>query len=778
MNKNLSEEYKNWIEKLSKDSFDELVLNFAKEYYETKDIFLSDGPWDGGIDLTIIKNGKTIKRNIQITTQKTGLEKKLWDDLKKSKENVNEYEYLNKLDFYTSNSISRSKKDKLIKQAYLDFEIDLKFFDANELGGLANEYKSIREIIYKINKAAFPEEKLDIDEKTRILFDTLSMSQDFTFLKKNFIHALIISYLYQVKQASVEKIFNELKNVFFQSYDKVFFENEIGKLKSQNKIIDISETRPKLFKLTEEVKNNLKQIDENSQMLEKDLINQFKSILERYKLENKTKDIASFIIELYNANYEIDINEILNQTNNHTKKIQGIFNRLIKYLEKYPGINTKISNDIARQLLIVCENNQFLNKTSVSKMFISLFKSDKLEQYLNQNKRIVYLDTQILLQLICFSFENIEYENQLYKIVKHFYNIIEKSKIPICLHTTSGYVEEVAWHVVNGIKLERFLELNFIKDLGPSKNVFFNYYLAIKDLPDTNINSFLEFVEELFDVDATNYNRRDFTSDLIISLVERFRLLNIQVETPPIFENYNKYKRQYEISLSYLKHDQKTYDARKHDLNTILYLSEIHFDLKEGYFTEPFLITWDNSFYKVREDFKKFIELNHWYLYPPMKFANTISVLNMQIDSTAINYNIISLVEDNFNTSNDTISFLDLINNLFQGTDAKKWKLASNLAKLRKQLINESKLEDFNLTKGKNIPIDEMLLLIQKFYQDPQNKRNYNNLVTLFQNNIFADRLSRLFEANIKDFQHNNKIKQSIINELDEMIKENNEAQQ
>ncbi len=88
----------------------------------------------------------------------------------------------------------------------------------------------------------------------------------------------------------------------------------------------------------------------------------------------------------------------------------------------------------------------------------------------------------------------------------------------------------------------------------------------------------------------------------------------------------------------------------------------MHFDMEDGYFTEPFFITWDTSFYEIRNSFKKFPELNHWYLYPPMKFANTISVLNMQIDSTAINFNIVSLVEENFNLSNDSISFLDLVN--------------------------------------------------------------------------------------------------------------------
>ena len=40
------------------------------------------------------------------------------------------------------------------------------------------------------------------------------------------------------------------------------------------------------------------------------------------------------------------------------------------------------------------------------------------------------------------------------------------------------------------------------------------------------------------------------------------------------------------------------------------------------------------------------------------------------------------------------------------------------------------------------------------------------------------DKISKLIENNLEDFQKINKIKTSIIAEIDSMIKENNEAQQ
>jgi hypothetical protein len=634
MNTDFKVEYKKWIEKLSKINFDELILNYIKEYYETKDAYISDGPYDGGVDLIYSIDNEEYKRNIQITVQQDNYEKKLEEDLKKSKENVSDYGYLNTLDFYISQAISPEKKKKLKKNADIKYQISLKIIDANELAGLAQEYKSIWKTLQKFNKSAFPEEKLSIDQNTKILFDTLSMSRDITTIKNSFVHSLILTYLFNNPEQTVEQIFLGLKDAFFGKYDKGFFETEIGRLKADSKINSLESTTPKKFILSEDTQSSLEEINENSKIHETNLLKDFKAILKRYNLEDETQNIVNLIVELYNANYEIDENEVVNGGKNHDKKIQNIFNNLIGHLQKEHNVDNKLANNIARQLLVLCKNNEFLNKTSISKMFTNLFKSDKLEEYLNTSKRKVYLDTQILLQIICCNYDDIDYDDSLFKAVNYFINTVEGSNVPICLHTTIGYVEEVAWHVFNGLRLERFLELDFIQDLGPSKNVFFNFYLELKKRYDIDANTFGEFVEELFDVNENSYNQTRFIEELIHNLVERFELSGIVVETPPLFENYDKYRKEYEVSLSYLRHDQKSYEARKHDLNTILHLSEMHYDTDEGYFTEPFFITWDTSFYEVRSAFRKFKELKHWYLYPPMKFANTISVINMQIDST------------------------------------------------------------------------------------------------------------------------------------------------
>lgn len=766
-------EYKKWIEGLSELNFKELIRNYAKEYYDSREVNIIDGPYDGGIDLEYKKDEIIIKRNIQITIQEKGYEKKLENDLKSAKENVDKYNYLNTLDFYYKYSISPEKKKALIRNAEVKYQITLRIIDANELAGLAREFKSIRDTIHNILEEAFPKQKLNIDDKTKVLFDTISMGQDATQVKHLIVQSIILSFIYEKSSASVDEIFTGLSETFFKKYDRHFFEQEISKLKIADKIIDIQGTKPKQFKLTESTYNWLHEITLNAELLERQLVSSINTVLARYNLDKETEKVANYLIELYNSNYEIDEAELLRCGNHHQKKIQQIFSSLLNYLQRQNGINEKTATDITRQLLVVCETNEFLNKTSISKMFTNLFKSDQLETYLSSARRVVYLDTQILLQAICCNYEPIDYDDPLYKAGSCFFETIRNSSIPISLHTTNGYVTEVVWHLIDGLKLERFLELDFIKDLGPSKNVFFNYYLEVREAND--LKSFSDFIESLCDVNPLGYSDHKILAESIgRNLVPRFNYLGINIETPPYFDNWEKYKREYEIALSYLKHDQKSYEARKNDLTTILHLSELHFDFESGYFDEPFLITWDSSFYDVRNRFRKFSELNHWYIYPPMKFANTIAVLNMKIDSVAINHNIISMVEENFNSSNDTISFLDLVNELVNSKDVTNWKLVNKLAKLRKRLVEDSGIEDFSRVKSKSIPIDEMLLLIQRFYQNPENKRKYEDLVSLFQNNDYAERISIFIERNLTDFVEKQKLKNHIVEEFDRLIAESN----
>jgi hypothetical protein len=777
MKTDFTEEYKNWIEKLSEDNFNELVLNFAKEYFNSKEVYISNGPYDGGLDLIIYQNGNELKRNIQITVQKRGYEKKLFEDVLKSKENVDKYSYQNRLDFYISQAISPSKKNELVRKADVDFSIDLKIYDAYKLAGIASDYTSISKTIYKFNKTAFPSEKLNIDKNSKVLFDTLTMSQNTTQIKNNFITSFILYHFHENGASSVSEVIESLDKVFYQKFEESFYQSEIGKLKQKGEIVLVEDSKPKKYVLSDVNKEKFLLIEQKTQIQEAELLNEVKNILGKFGIEAETENIVNLIIELYNSNYELDEHEIEKISNGSVQKVNKIFSQIINHLIQKAKVSENEANDIARNLLVSCKKNDYLNKSSISKMFTNLFKSDKLEYYLSNAKRKVYLDTQILIQAICNMYQDIDSGDALYRAVKILMNTLEHASIPISLHTTSDYISEVAGHVQKALRLERFLALDYIKDLGPSKNVFFNFYLELQR-NGADFKDFSEFVEDIFEIDNPDYTDRNFIEYVAQRLIERFEFLNIDVESPRMFaeQDYRKYKKEYEIALSYSKHFNKSYEARKHDLNAILHIADNQFDIEEYEFIEPYFITWDTSFHEVRKQFRKFSELSFWYLMPPLKFSDTISVIDMKINSDALNYNIISMVEDNFNLSSESISFIDLLNSFFEDDNTTKWKLGEKFAKLRRKLLDEIEVNDFKRIENNNLPIDELLLLIQNHYQNPRNKNSFSDITSLFTNNSFSDKICEIIEKNIDSYTDEHGLKKSIIKEFDELIEENNKA--
>lgn len=764
-------EYRNLISSLSEDNFNDLVSSYIKEYYNTKDAHISNGPYDGGNDLIIAVDGRVIKRNIQVTVQQSkDLPNKIIEDVIKASKNVAQYAYLSKLDFYCSHHITGEKQNELKRKAEVEYSIDLNIYDNYRLGELATEYKSILRVLHKVYSRAIPGEALKLDRNTKILFDHLSASKDIGVVKVNFIISFILFHFYNNGISTMDEVFNSLNSIFCDKFNRSYYENLIGRLNENGDIYVVDNNKPKKFDLSLSTRQRLEEIETNSNLAESALLDELHKILATYDAKLDAKEIINRIIKMFNDNYSLDIEEITKGQQNQSKILKRAYYDLTSYIKKHSKLDDDTSKLLANELIKASNTNPLINKSSVSTMFINLFRDDKLDEYLNTSERILFLDTQILLQLICVTFKDFDNPDQLYTTVKTFKDSIKRSDIPISLYTTTGYIDEVVAHLHNALKLERFLSLSYIKSLGPSKNVFFNFYHQLQKIE--HYDSFAEFVSILLDIDQA-LHERDFIIEATHSLTEILKSLGIFVENPPIFDDYLKYQKEYETTLSYNNFEHKSYEARKNDLNTILYLSK-ELQLADDEIP-PYLITWDSSFYKVRNDFRKFPELDYWYIYSPQKFSNTLSILNFKIEPSSVNNNIISLVEENFNASNETISFIDLLNGLFDKDDVSEWALARKFAKLREKLVKEE--EDKDKIEFKNLPIDELLLLILNTYQNISMENiKYADLIALFQNNQYSDPIMAIIHKYIHNFKSNdNKLKSEILDEMNLLILANKE---
>lgn len=750
----MSKELNNLISALSEDNFKKLVQEYLKEKYKTPHVRIVDGPYDGGNDLEILIGETEIRKNIQVTVQKTSIEKKLDEDLEKSKQNVTKYEYQKSLDFYISQNISKDKRNELELHAEVDYGIQLKIIDGNILSQEAEKYKSIHDFTYQAHN--IQNDNLTIaDKQTKILFDVLTLDKNSVEIKKNFINSYIFSYLFTCPDSTLKDIFGYINPHLNNTLHIDYLEKELNYLRLKQQLI--SPTDKKKYQLSEDKKSDISAIFSNVSSQEASLKEMIDGFINKNNIKCTCDELVGILYKLYRENYTIDIEELKNTNNSFSASIRKIFNDLTSFFTK-KGIPQSNSKTLATELLKLCNSNEYLNKLSSIHLFTNLYSSDKLEKYINGNVKEILIDTQILIRIICILFnEKFDYSDTALQSVKILLNTFTKFKDKVKLISTYDYVGEVVGHMMEALKLQRFMNLPIISKLGNSKNVFYNVFLELKrnDILDEETD-FYEFISEIVD-EEIGEGDEDLLYKLLLNKIEEIlQLADIELIYHPTYQNYLAIKREYEIALANAS-KERSYNARENDLRTILYLAtkENHVNEETGEMNEPFLVTFDSAFYIFR---KKLLDahktLSFWYIYSPLKIVDRLSVMNFTVNPQSINLNIIALTETNFNYSSKTTSFLDVISSFFYTNDVSKLSIINKLAKLKKSSQNVDEVpvvDEFKDREDDNLTT--LLLNLRNHYHTIEAKYKFDDVVQVFEIPKFENNIISIFESSLKDFK-------------------------
>jgi len=773
----MSRELNNLISNLSEDNFRKLIQEFVKEKYKTPHVRIIDGPWDGGNDLEIIIGEREVKKNIQITVQKNGYEEKLIKDLEKSSQNIKKYNYQNLMDFYISKNVSKEKRNELELQAEVDFGIKLTIIDGNALAQEAQNFKSISQFtddVYKIKTNS----KLNVaDKQTKILFDVLTLGHDSIEIKRNFINSYIFSFLYASPNSTLDQIYEYISPHLNNTLHKDFLEKELNYLRSKKQLESPGDK--KLFQLSktkfDEISNIYTNVVEQEEIKLSDMIENF---ISTHKISCNCNDLVDLLYKLYQENYTIDIEEIKNTNKSFSSSIKKTFNNLISFFTK-KGVEQETAKNISNELLDLCDSNSFLNKLSSIHLFNDLYSSDKLEKYINAKQQKIFLDTQILIRLICVLYnDKFEYSDSAMQSVKILYSTIEKFKDRLRIVSSYDYVGEVSGHLLEAVKLQRFLSLPFISKLGESKNVFYNSYLELKRSGQVDDDTdFLDFLEILLDEKINYTNESEFRKIVYKKIGDILELSGIELIDHPNYPNFQSIKKAYELSLSYQSKD-RSYIARENDLRTILYMAtkENHTNQDNGELNEPFLVTWDSAFYAFRkqllDDHK---ELSYWYIYSPLKIVDRLSVMNFSLNPKSISLNIVALTETNFNDSTKTTSFIDVISSFFNAKDVSKLSIINKIISLQKNTkrLDEVPTHEEFKDKEENA-ITYLLLELKRHYHSYDAKFTFDDIIKIFEKPEFENDILKIFETTITNYKDTTNLEKMFIS-FDELIATKNE---
>lgn len=757
-----SEELKRIVLLLNEEQKKELVKQLIELKNEARGCILSTLSWKCGYKAVFEREDFTVTRNIVIVCEGTNCSDDIENAIEYSAKSCEQDRFFNRLECYVFSEVTDSKR--LNDIADYKYQIVLGINDINAIVYDVQQHETVLRTI--LPEAKEIEKKYNFRKQDKIIFDLFTTGAKVADIKYSFVSSYVQLALYEkdkmspVELRSVVK--KNLRNLTEQVYDATI------EMEMNSRRVDFDGTN---FSLSGKFRDNLDTIVASTSRTEELLHQQFKDCLDKYGLDGKSTEVMNVIKAMYKAYYDGELSPFSNED----KKIERerrLYNTLLRLLCS-TGTSENEARQISKEILAVVGNSEYLNKTALTGMFTSMFNSDELESYMNTQQRIVFLDTQILLRYLCLLYQDTGYKDIAYDSVKILFREFEEAKDYVRLFTTSNYIEEVVNHLYESNSLSRFLSLPYIIDMGPSRNVFFNFYLHLRDEENMTFDGFDDFLSQMLDYeDVIPKDHNGFKVSIYQVVSEIFLSAGITIVNVQIPENMDEYHKVYIKVLDDIKIKNKGFIARTNDILCSLYLSEeSNFINTETDMSEmPFLISLDRSMFPFRDAIVHQFKRNSYFVYPPVKFANRLSVMNLKLDSEKINYNIIQLTENNFNASTDTLSMMDTISQIMSGVAIDGKTTPQKLAALKRTQMDDVKIKDFATRNHNNTPIDIVLNDISRYYRR-QSSAKYQLLGRVFQNNDLTDRLVKILKDGCTFYMMYQEVNEKIYKEIDSLMK-------
>ncbi|MBW4870696.1 hypothetical protein KZY59_03910 [Prevotella buccae] len=690
------------IKGLKSDEFSELVCIFQTSYLHNDEAINVDGANDGGCDIKVFQNKREIKKCVQVTTQKQ-IELKLKRDLEKVSKMISQYGYSNKFEFYCSIPISEDKIEEYKKLAIDEHDIELDIYEAKRLSQL--KCNEVVDYIYSLHSdVVLKPEQMNIDMATRTLYDLLANGKDSSDIKNSLVDSVIISILYEKAPIDISGLNIELENRLGKNLLDILL-HSVNSLKSDQRVIKVPDN-DNFIQLSELEYGNVKEILANSRKVEKDFCDSFAEILAKYQIEYN-EGILDELKRLYRYNYSNDIDE--NTQSDESTDI-AIFESFKKYLLNIIDGKENIDK-LIREISVLCSSNNYLNKISASESFLSLYKSNKLEQYLSQKHKDIYLDTPTFVYLLCsyYGVDHNDWNNPFYRSMKSLIKIKDTYPDKISFYITQSYLGEVAGEIKKALVFSQFESYPFFKDMGGTSNTLFNYYEYLKQSHLFDKSDEIEYFEDFIyslGLDNTNPNDSRFLRDAYQFLYQVAENYEIRIINWTQSDKYAEFKVAYEkILLAKVKN--KSEMAIRNDVNQVIAALEHDRD------TDCYLTTWDTTIHLLRDKvLSEYEQLKYSYfiICNPAKLSNRIALENFNIDGSALTNDIFAYADKRYDISNRVKSLLELIAPFLKGNGSKK--IFRKLGRIRKEQIELRGSEVGNEKEEKNLPIEEIFMLL------------------------------------------------------------------
>lgn len=519
--------------------------------------------------------------------------------------------------------------------------------------------------------------------ENKMLFDFISFGNTTTEIKTQVINAFVLHFLISNTNSTIETIKENSNAYFGKDLNRKFFERIINLL-VKNKQVEYTNQLKTTLGLTSSERVKLEKVTKNFLENKELFLLYYDDIITKYALEQKSEELLEKMKDFFVANFNIDVAEAYDKGINIAENENAIYCNFISYLKSLTIDDVK-AEELFRDLLLLCNDSDFLIRISASKVFSRLTNPDQFQNYIRQQVRNVYLDTQIVLHALCLNYnKNIKYDNVYYKITDELVDFV-KSNTNIKLKISKLYLSEVIYQLKLALLLipfEDFAKSDF------SNNVFYLFYNYLKKngLLEENHETFADFLNDWLLVSEDDVYEQDFEEIAKSNLSDLLKEeLNIEVIHLPKYENR-------EIAVGVLEKVIKDnlYNFKQRHVLVNDALMVCHLSDNDFHNVEPFFLTWDKAFTEFRKEFKnRFSRTEHisWHLFNPSKFINHMALLDLKIEPKSITNEYLSII-DSFGIHEKTQTIYDSMNKFLDLKDISKGQRRKYI-KIAGEIFNE-----------------------------------------------------------------------------------------
>lgn len=742
------------IEACTKEEFDRIVTTFISVVYGNQHIVVTDGKDDTGIDIKVFDYGAS-KVQYQLTTQKSSspnerltFDKKIKADIAKAQDNAANYGWVPELHFFYSY--------KLTNLAIREYElfarqqnVRLTIIDANTIAAYAEDYPELQRAIlsttegwkeYQSNASSTG------DERKSLLYDMVSFGS-VSNVKLQIVDAYILQCLFESVGMTSDEIAGACMSKFQSKENGNFYKTRVNKLYSEQHFLTYSRETKK-YSLKPVKETEIKRATEQLKVDEQRFLYRIACVLDVYQLKGKQEEIINILKDIYVNNFSSCIKLAA------SAEINGV-GQLSSFLSACGVVGDALVN-IIKELLMVCDDDKYLQRICASIVFSEKTNIDRLEQYAYESKK-VYLDTTVVLYLLCYHFDPYAKINDDYKYIQSKLLIEYCRKKGVSLYLTNRYFGEVASHVEEALRLEPFTRLQNFRSLGSSGNVFFNHYLSLEGHGDYD-GSFREYLNKFnLSYTDTNKTRNEYLKSHLKSIGITYEMIDRQYS----YEETSKL-----ITLELTEHNRyKTPSALSNDAIMLEYLADADISVHQ---VAPLFVSWDKTllgilkqFYRLHPNGQRWIQLT------PGQFVDRYSLLSCSVDQETITKRMLAMISETLIQS--THSLLDTLQMIVNPDDEIGLEYSNRFAKMRDSIVVEaSRVNDIRQEEPKKHALDDVMFNITTHYfEDPQMIDKYKGL---FKKESHMEQLMEIIERNVLYYRDYQKLEDSVYSELNSLM--------